>query len=687
MLQFDIEQTTHNLPKKSPKSPFPLTLIIGSISALAYYLVAMQWNVGDLIHFLLACAALWLPLTGWCYLLIRRQIPETLPRLVFSMISSYTLTTPIYFGFSVLDVPFLFYIWQLGLIVSWVFYSIQNKRRLNLLTLEIIRLKVHNLDWIIIALIMVSLNLNIAYQTPYQYIPETRETLYSSNEDEYYHVSLAYELARHTPPLQQVNKAGVPERAYHIFSHLTTKLLADFSFQSDMLRVYLVYHYTIIEILLCLAFYCIVKKLTGSKWAGYIGITTIYILAIPVATDKSNPLYYVFYNLYPHFFTNLDVIRGASPETYSGLLVLYGVFIASLFLSVCFQKRQQIGWLGLSSGLMVAALMRFRVQSFLPLAPIFLLLMLYGWWYTKQKMYLLVATVCLFCSLLLYLEMRSSIYLPDTTHLIFGATPVKNEMWAFSFSQPFYKYLAQQIHDPTLLSWLWQIISIVLYVILNAIGLPLLIATICFFYSKTLSKGKLFFNVIAIGALAASVIGAILITTNYDDYSVGGEMVNHTSWYILPMASVVIWQAYKFFQTHWGWRRSKWLTLSAVILLVALVLQTVSKPTFDLKADNTFQIRVSANEEQALLFLHDKIPSNSVIMANLYLTNSPAFIAGITGRAVYYGYTDGTIGNMPADNSKENRQKVLSLLWSTADPGEFCKIVMPTVATLVRNLR
>ena len=681
MLQLEIEQATAYVTKKSPGSPFQIALTIGSLSALAYYLVVMQWGLVELLLFLVACLELWLPVTAWSYILVRKQVTETLPRLVFSLISSYTLTTALYFGFSVLNVPFLFYVWQVGLLLSWLAYLFQYRKNINLPSLKIAWAKIYNLNWILIALIMVSLNLNIVYQTPYQYITNTGETVHTLFIDEYYHVSLAYELARHTPPLQQVNKAGVPERAYHFFSHLTTTLLANLSFQSDMLRVYLVYHYTIIEILLCLAFYCIVKKLTGSKWAGYVGVSTVYILAIPVATDKSNPLYYFLYNLYPHLFTNLDIIRGGSPETYSGLLVLYGVFIASLFLSSCFQNRQQIGWLGLLTGLMVAAIMRFRVQSFLPLAPNFLLLMLFAWWQTKQKMYLLVGAVCLFCSFLLYLEMSSQVYLPNTSQLIIGATPIKDERWAFSFSQPFYKYLAQQIHDLVLLSWLWQGISIVFFVILNAIGLPLLIATVCYFCNKTLSRERLFFNLIAVGALLTSVAGAVLITTNYDGFSVGGEMVNHTSWYILPMGSVGIWQAYRFLQTHWGWQRSKWLILSAVILLVSLGLQAISRPTVDVKADNFRQIRVSANEWQALTYLHDKTPGNSVIMSNLYLTNSPAFIAGITGRAVYYGYTNGTIGDMPADSSPENRQKVLNLLWSTSEPDEFCRIITPTVAT------
>ena len=682
MLQFDVEQVTYYNTKKSPNLPFQTLLIIGSGLALVYYLVMMQWSLVELLLFLVACPLLWLPITAWSYILVRKQITETLPRLVFSLISSYTLTTAVYFGFSVLNAPFVFYVWQVSLVLGWLAYLFHiRKNNIRIPSPKIAWAKIYNLDWILIALIMLSLNLNIVYQTAYQTDPSTGETVHTLFEDGYYHVSLAYELARHTPPSQQVNKAGVLERAYHFFSHLTTTLLANFSFQSDLLRVYIVYHYTIIEVLLCLAFYCIVKKLTGSKWAGYVGVSTLYILAIPVATDKSNPLYYFFYNFYPHLFANLDIVRGGSPETYSGLLVLYGILIASLFLSSCFQNRQSIGWLGLLTGVMMAAIMRFRVQSFLPLAPIFLLVILYAWWQTKQKMYLLVGAACLFCSLLLYLEMRSSLYLPDTSNIIVGATPTKDERWAFSFSQPLYKYLAQQIHDPVMLGWLWQIISIVLFILLNSIGLPLLVATICYFYSKTFGRERLFFNLIAVGALLTSVAGAILITTNYDDFSVGGEMVNNTSWYILPMGSVGIWQAYQFLQTHWGWQRSKWLILSAVILLVSLGLQAISKPIVDVKADNHRHIRVSVNEWQALTYLHDQTPGNSVIMSNLYLINSPAFIAAITGRAVYYGYTNGTIEDMPADNSGENRQEVLNLLWSTAEPDEFCKIITPTVAT------
>src|SRR5204862_8186749 len=128
----------------------------------------------------------------------------------------------------------------------------------------------------------------IRYQTAYSVSPATGERTFLLDGDQTDYASLVYELARHTPPLQQSIKAGVPERAYHMFPHLTTMLVSRFTGQRDVSRAHPVYEYTIIAILMCLVFYCMLRILTRSRWGGYIGVALLYLFAVPLQPLISN---------------------------------------------------------------------------------------------------------------------------------------------------------------------------------------------------------------------------------------------------------------------------------------------------------------------------------------------------------------------------------------------------------------
>jgi len=101
--------------------------------------------------------------------------------------------------------------------------------------------------------------------------------IYDGFPDRLYHVGLAYELSRHIPPRQATIRGGTPERAYHHFMHLTTMLIGPYSGQPDMLRAHLIYHYAVIQILMCLLL-SIGRTLASSRVAGYCTLALTYVV-------------------------------------------------------------------------------------------------------------------------------------------------------------------------------------------------------------------------------------------------------------------------------------------------------------------------------------------------------------------------------------------------------------------------
>ena len=202
--------------------------------------------------------------------------------------------------------------------------------------------------------------------------------------DATYLASLAYELDRQTPAAQQPARAGLKERAYHHFPHLNTMLIARYTGQPDMLRALLVYHFTVVEVLLCLSFFCIVRRVTGNRWASYFAVALVYVFAIPMTPVVPNDINYFFFTWHTHGTSNLEPSIIAAPQMYCALPVIFGTLLLILQISVRLSQRQAAGVLAVLAGLLAAVLMRFRVQTFLILFPSVMMLFAIGWYRTRR---------------------------------------------------------------------------------------------------------------------------------------------------------------------------------------------------------------------------------------------------------------------------------------------------------------
>src|SRR5437660_11995831 len=111
-------------------------------------------------------------------------------------------------------------------------------------------------------------------------------------------------------------------------------LIDRYTGQPDMLRAQLVYHYFVIQVLMCLLLYGIGKTLAASRIAGYCTLALMYVAVPPapnlwpVAGRESFPAFY--FTVFPHLSSGLAPLALSSPQMYSGLVVIYAVILGLL---------------------------------------------------------------------------------------------------------------------------------------------------------------------------------------------------------------------------------------------------------------------------------------------------------------------------------------------------------------------
>src|ERR1043166_2674578 len=86
-------------------------IILGCTTAFlgAYYCRALNLGPLELLRFVVGALALWLPVGGWLYLLLRNEMPDRIVRIAFSAGGSYALTTLLYFAAATLHCNWFFY--------------------------------------------------------------------------------------------------------------------------------------------------------------------------------------------------------------------------------------------------------------------------------------------------------------------------------------------------------------------------------------------------------------------------------------------------------------------------------------------------------------------------------------------------------------------------------------------------
>ncbi len=656
-----------------------MLLASANFSGLLYYVVATGCGPIEALRWMVGVTALWGPLWLLLYWLLASQVPDRIVRASLCAAASYALTTLTYFALAVVQLEPVFYVLQVGVVTA---LAVRLRRDRVWRRLASASRYWQEIDWPLLTLITLSLILNIPYKMPMQYSPGI--VTFGLYEDHLYHVGQAYELARHVPPRQQVIRAGVPERAYHMFSHLTTMLLGRYTGQRDLMRAHLLYHYTTIEVGLCLLMFSIAATLTASRGAGYVAVALLYVTAVAWPPFGPHPFPYFYFTLFPHVSSGLNPVRMTCPQMYSGLLVTYGVLLGVLLASIRLYRRQRVDALLVVVALMVASTSRFRVHVFLPLLPGFLLICVAAWWQRRDRACLIAAAIALVGALLLLLETRSPVYLPGTAKLTIAYNAISLNDWinTWPLAPAARKWVSGSFADRDVRKWTWQCLSLSAFVLLNMIGVPLLGATIATLFRAQAFREWLWFTFLTLWLVVASTVGAMLVTMGYDSYSVGGQLLLHTRWYVFPFAATAIWALYSAAQRRVKWPERIWVGIGVVVAGVCVGMQ-LRTPTGGVQwVSMAEKLQFETDEWRALQELREHTAVDAVILSNRYAARHTCVFSGLAGRAAYVEGGDNVVAQQALRvNPVDDRQRRVVRLWEATDPRQFCTLLSTTGAT------
>ena len=680
--------------RRWPLGKIVLGLIASSLAA--YYCEELNLGALELLRFIVGTLALWLPLGGWLYLLLGKEVPDRIVRLAFSASGSYALTTLFYFAAATLHCSWLFYSTEAVAIAALIYYSIKNKPALE----SSVRACRH-FDWVLAALIAASMVANVPAQNVWRRNAQTGALIYDGFPDHLYHVGQAYELSRHIPPRQATIRGGSPERAYHNLMHVTTMLVDRYTRQPDMLRAHLIYHYAVIQILMCLLLYGIGKTLAGSRGGGYCAVALMYIAVapapnlLPVASfvkdvtglPASAPFPFFYFTVFPHLSSGLDIVTLASPQMYTGIVVLYAGLLGLLIVVERVYRGVQAPITILVTSLVLAATIRFRVHVALAILPAFWLVVLYLWRNQRQKVFLLAGFSALVVAGLLFLEMRSPVYLQGTSDVHLGYNGLSNK-GSFFRSWPFapevHDWLTRAIPQPEAMKWVWEVTCVSMFSLLNVIGIPLLAAT--FVYVMSERSRRIFgpFNFLVFAAVVTSLGLAIILASDYDSYSVGGQFPFHTRWYLFPFAGVALWRITRFFQKRFSWPAWVWTSLASIALLAGLLYRIAGPASALSRFDHENSVAIKAEDWQGFVYLREHAASDSVILTNRSWNPYSFIISGLSGRAAYLELPGNPVDEQAIRlDPRDNRVAIMNELSVVTSDDQFCGLLRSMPVTHV----
>ena len=664
-------------------------IILGCVAAslAAYYCRALNLGALELLRFVAGALALWVPLGGWLYLLLRNEVPDRIVRLSFSAGGSYALTTLFYFAAATLHWNWLFYSVEAVAGAGLIYYAIKHRP-----AFESLLKRFRRFDWVLAALVAASMVASIPTQSVWRRDAKTGGMIYDGFPDHLYHVGQAYELSRHIPPRQAMIRGGSPEHAYHNFMHLTTMLVDRYTGQPDMLRAHLIYHYAVIQILMCLLLYSIGKTLAASRIAGYCALALMYVAVAPApnlwpaaANAALPPFPFFYFTVFPHLSSGLDTVTLGSPQMYTGIVVLYAGLLGLLIVLERVYRGHQASTVIFVTALVLAATMRFRIHIALAVLPAFLLVILHLWRRKRQKVFLLAGLGAVVVAGLLYLEMRSPVYLQGTTNVRLGYTGLSMSGLNFFKSWPFapqvHEWLIRAIRHPEVTKWAWEVTCLSMFSLLNVIGIPLLAATLIYLRSTRARWVFAPFNFLVFWAVMTSIGFAIILASDYDSYSLGGQFPFHTRWYLFPFAGVALWRTGRFLQKRFSWPAAVWTSL-ALIVLVSGLLYRIAGPVSGLRFCHEYGVVIKADEWPGLVYLRERTPPDSVVLTNRSWSSLYFFISGLTGRAAYCDIMDPEVERFWLDGiARYDRANVTNALWSATSDDQFSTLIRSTPIT------
>lgn len=632
--------------------------LLALASGVAWYLYLFGLLKLEPIEFVRSAAGmllLWLPCGILLYAILRRQVEDRPALLALSAIGSFALTTVHYVAWATLAYVLNWHSPDIAFGIGSVAAGIAGAvlvYRARCANVSAMKASVMGIDWLLVLLIAASGIATSRYQRAFAPPSANGDIRYVADGDQAYYVSQACELSRGTPPIEMSIRAGYRERAYHNLPHVTAMLIARYAGQHNLLRAHFLYEYTIILVLMSMAASSIARVVTGSRGAGYIAVALLYIFAIPTPVLLQNGIGFFYCTLLPQATSTVEPTLLTSPQMYSGILVGFGVFLTVALISVRLHRREPVSaGVAVLGMLLVAALIRFRLQMFLVFLPAYTLILLIAWWRSPRWMYVWTTAIGLLLCLGLYLEMKLPVYLPQTSKLLIGnnqltLSPTASWMQAWPGMDTLLAGCARILGDGVAKSWGWQVVCLFMFAVFNVIGLPATLVVAAHMATRRARREALMLTLFILSVSLAAILAAPSLATTYDAYSIGGQMPLHLGWYVLPALAMGLWQVARLLLSRISLPTVVCPAIFLAVVAVATIHQLARGPSSLESRGIANGVSFSRDEWSALAYIRDCLPGDAVVMTPQYCMAPTAIFSGLGQRRAYLEYYPG-LGHDP----------------------------------------
>jgi hypothetical protein len=216
------------------------------------------------------------------------------------------------------------------------------------------------------------------------------------------------------------------------------------------------------------------------------------------------------------------------------------------------------------------------------------------------------------------------------------------------------------------------------------VGIPLLAATSIYLTSERAKRIFGPFNFLIFSAVASSIGFAIILASDYDSYSVGGQFPFHTRWYLFPFAGVALWRLGQFFDRRFHLPSVAWIFLASAAIIAGLLYRIAGPPSPLTLLGHRWGVAIKAEEWPAFVYLREHAPPDSVILTNQYWSDYNFVVSGLTGRAAYLEFPGNPVDKQALKlNPRDDRVAITKALWSAARDDRFCSLLRSTPITHV----
>ena len=651
----------------------------------------------DVARLLAGAVVLWGPFGLAVDALIRSQVPDGTARFALAAAGSYALTPAVYFLLSLAGFSAGLYIAQAIVVgaaaIRWWRRGRTSQRPGGFSPRP---------NWLILSLVALALFTTAPYTKAVD-VTSTGSRNVRIPSDSLYYVSHAYEISRHLPVEQDPTRAGTPPRAYHLLPHVNTVLLSRATGEPDLLRAQIVYHLTILTVLVSTLLYALGKALTRRRLGGYALVALLYPLAVvgspwltSTTIDRAHFVQFYFTPL-PQLSSMLDPVLMGSWQSYSAVAVALAFILAAALASVRLAGHLSCTRLLVFVGLTVATLSRFRIQIFMVAIPALAVLTAFAWLRNRGGELIAAGLAPLLLAFPLLAELASSRYRPGSSgmHLGFNALTVSDHviariypahiLSAWPFSRAAHD-LVSSLFSGRVEAWVWQVVCITAFVGLNMVG-PLGIAGALIYLWRRASWSEwLPFTAVILTMVILSVLIGIFVKSGFDSYSLSGQALYLPPWYLFPTLAVAAVCTHGLLQSWLPLPSLVWLVVGAALVLTGAILRETGPASelarFEYKGHVDRGDELSPGRWETLEWIRLQTPADAVIMSNDYLAYR-MFFSGLAGRATFLEGV-GDIGDDEAQRIYgDDRLALVVDLWTTRDASHFCAVLGRTPSTHV----